>query len=163
MKRLAMFVALLFFSAGCSAVRVYPVEQPRQDQDLTTGNAGYLAGTPKPSDIPKDRKLTRTTYVAEIELGKAPVRKARTPVAIEASQEPSGQAVIETPVENPAGHAAPVVMTSYTVQNNDNLEKISQKAYGTPAKWKKIYEANKAQLKTPDRIYAGQVLKIPQE
>ena len=168
------FIPVLLFAAilalpGCTRVRTYVVEKDRVDQDLTTGNAGYLMGTPKESDIPKDRKLTRQTYVTEIELGGVPKRAKKTTgsgetMKVEASQEPPNQVVIEKPIETAvatAGKSSSV--TSYTVQNNDNLEKISKKVYGTSKNWKKIYEANRDQLKNPDRIYAGMVLKIPQE
>ena len=64
-------------------------------------------------------------------------------------------------MEPPVETTEPASVTSYTVQNNDNLEKISQKVYGTSKKWKQIFEANQDQLKNPDRIYAGMVLKIP--
>ncbi|MEI6631878.1 MAG: LysM peptidoglycan-binding domain-containing protein, partial [bacterium] len=49
----------------------------------------------------------------------------------------------------------------YTVGKNDTLQKISKEFYGTTKKWLKIYEANKALLKGPDKIYPGQVLSIP--
>ncbi|MCM8781059.1 MAG: LysM peptidoglycan-binding domain-containing protein, partial [Candidatus Omnitrophica bacterium] len=51
----------------------------------------------------------------------------------------------------------------YTVQPQDTLQKISQKFYGTTKKWNKIYEANKDTLKSPDKIYPGQILEIPLE
>ena len=54
-------------------------------------------------------------------------------------------------------------MTTYTVKDNDTLAKIALEVYGTSKRWKEIYEANTDQLKSPDRIYAGQVLVIPQE
>jgi nucleoid-associated protein YgaU len=52
---------------------------------------------------------------------------------------------------------------SYTVLPNDTLQKISLKVFGTTKKWKNIFDANSDTLKSPDRIYTGQVLKIPQE
>jgi len=50
----------------------------------------------------------------------------------------------------------------YTVKKNDTLQKISRRFYGTTRRWLKIYKANKDILKSPDRVYPGQVLKIPQ-
>jgi nucleoid-associated protein YgaU len=50
---------------------------------------------------------------------------------------------------------------SYTVGKNDTLQKISKKFYGTFRKWKDIYEANRNILRTPDKLYPGQTLKIP--
>ena len=51
--------------------------------------------------------------------------------------------------------------TYYTVVSGDNLSKISKANYGDPNKYMKIYEANTPMLKHPDRIYPGQVLRIP--
>jgi len=56
-----------------------------------------------------------------------------------------------------------VSMEKYTVQKGDTLQKISQKFFGTTKKWYKIYEANRDVLKSPDKIYPGQVINIPVE
>jgi nucleoid-associated protein YgaU len=49
----------------------------------------------------------------------------------------------------------------YTVVSGDTLSKISKTQYGDPNKYMKIFEANKPMLKDPDKIYPGQVLRIP--
>ncbi|MFO1283791.1 MAG: peptidoglycan-binding protein LysM [Burkholderiales bacterium] len=49
----------------------------------------------------------------------------------------------------------------YTVKSGDNLSKISKQYYGDPNKYMKIFEANKPMLSHPDKIYPGQVLRIP--
>ena len=49
----------------------------------------------------------------------------------------------------------------YTVVKGDNLSKISKQFYGTPNKYPQIFEANKPMLTHPDKIYPGQVLRIP--
>ena len=51
--------------------------------------------------------------------------------------------------------------TWYTVVSGDNLSKISKANYGDPNKYMKIFEANTPMLKHPDKIYPGQVLRIP--
>ena len=51
----------------------------------------------------------------------------------------------------------------YTVVSGDNLSKISQHFYGTPNKYPQIFEANKPMLTHPDKIYPGQLLRIPPE
>jgi len=51
--------------------------------------------------------------------------------------------------------------TYYTVVAGDNLSKISKANYGDPNKYMKIFDANKPMLSNPDRIYPGQVLRIP--
>ncbi len=49
----------------------------------------------------------------------------------------------------------------HTVVSGDNLSKISKAFYGTPNKYPQIFEANKPMLTHPDKIYPGQVLRIP--
>jgi len=49
----------------------------------------------------------------------------------------------------------------YTVKKGDNLWKISEHFYKTGAKHQVIFEANKPMLSHPDKIYPGQVLRIP--
>jgi len=49
----------------------------------------------------------------------------------------------------------------YTVVSGDNLSKISKAQYGDPNKYMTIFEANKPMLTHPDKIYPGQVLRIP--
>ena len=51
--------------------------------------------------------------------------------------------------------------TYYTVVSGDTLSKISKTQYGDPNKYMRIYEANTPMLKHPDKIYPGQVLRIP--
>ena len=48
-----------------------------------------------------------------------------------------------------------------TVVSGDNLLKIADKYYGNGAQNDVIFEANKPMLKSPDKIYPGQVLRIP--
>ena len=49
----------------------------------------------------------------------------------------------------------------YTVKSGDTLSKISKTEYGDPNKYMTIFEANKPMLKDPDKIYPGQMLRIP--
>jgi nucleoid-associated protein YgaU len=49
----------------------------------------------------------------------------------------------------------------YTVRPGDSLSKIAKSHYGDAMKYMAIFEANKPMLKDPDKIYPGQVLRIP--
>ena len=51
--------------------------------------------------------------------------------------------------------------TFYTVESGDTLSKIAKQHYGDANKYQQIFEANKPMLKDPDKIYPGQVLRIP--
>ena len=49
----------------------------------------------------------------------------------------------------------------HEVVAGDTLSKIAKKFYGDANKYMKIFDANKDQLKDPDKIKVGQKLKIP--
>ncbi|WP_454864274.1 peptidoglycan-binding protein LysM [Pseudomonas rhizophila] len=49
-----------------------------------------------------------------------------------------------------------------TVVKGDTLSAISKRVYGDANKYNKIFEANKPMLSHPDKIYPGQVLRIPE-
>ena len=51
--------------------------------------------------------------------------------------------------------------TFYTVVKGDSLSKIAKAVYGDAMKYPVIFEANKPMLTHPDKIYPGQVLRIP--
>jgi nucleoid-associated protein YgaU len=59
-------------------------------------------------------------------------------------------------VEDPAPAAI-----FHTVEKGDSLSKIAKKVYGDAMKYPVIFEANKPMLTHPDKIYPGQVLRIP--
>ena len=50
---------------------------------------------------------------------------------------------------------------TYTVQKGDTLSHIAKEFYGKASRWNAIFDANRDQLDDPDKIYPGQVLKIP--
>jgi hypothetical protein len=49
----------------------------------------------------------------------------------------------------------------YVVQPGNNLWQIAQRAYGVGTRYLIIYSANLTQIKDPERIYPGQVFKVP--
>ncbi len=49
----------------------------------------------------------------------------------------------------------------YTVASGDTLSKIAKEQYGSAGKYMAIFDANKPMLKDPNKIYPGQVLRIP--
>ncbi|MDB5570069.1 MAG: putative rane protein [Hyphomicrobiales bacterium] len=52
---------------------------------------------------------------------------------------------------------------SYTVKKGDTLSKIAEEMYGKghAGQYPVIFEANKPMLSHPDKIYPGQVLRVP--
>ena len=49
----------------------------------------------------------------------------------------------------------------HTVKAGDTLSKIAKKYYGDAMRYPDIFDANTPMLKHPDKIYPGQVLRIP--
>lgn len=67
-------------------------------------------------------------------------------------------------VAMPLAQATTVQLTpgqTYTVQAGNNLWQISRRAYGSGNRYLIIYSANLAQIRDPERIYPGQVFKLP--
>lgn len=50
---------------------------------------------------------------------------------------------------------------AYVVRSGDTLVSISRKFYKTPARWKKILQANKKNIQDPEKLKVGQSLIIP--
>lgn len=173
---------LFSFLVGCNTlkpnikVKTYTVEEARVDQNLEEGNRGYLVGRPQEIEGDRDRKLTRTKYVAEVDLGpdventskKNAVSTRQETANLEISEEPDSETMVEEVVVNEAPIQESILKESskavrYVVEKDDTLQKISKKFYGTTKKWKRIYDANSNKIKSPDRIFKGEVLEIPQD
>ena len=71
-----------------------------------------------------------------------------------------GQVQDELTVKAAAPASAPAI-TFYTVKKGDTLSAIAKAQYGNASKYPAIFDANKPMLKDPDKIYPGQVLRIP--
>ncbi|TRD22557.1 peptidoglycan-binding protein LysM [Palleronia caenipelagi] len=51
---------------------------------------------------------------------------------------------------------------THTVEKGDTLWAIAEKALGAGNRYNEIFEANRPMLSDPDKIYPGQVLRIPE-
>ena len=63
------------------------------------------------------------------------------------------------PIPTPTGTSGQ--NETYVVVSGDSLSKIAKRHYGDANAWRRIYEANRDQIKDPDLIHPGQMLKIP--
>ncbi len=70
----------------------------------------------------------------------------------------AGVASVEDTVELAAPEPESVF---HTVESGDTLSAIARKHYGDANAYMKIFEANKPMLSHPDKIYPGQMLRIP--
>ena len=51
---------------------------------------------------------------------------------------------------------------TYTVARGDTLSSIAKNHYGKASAWHQIFDANRDVIDDPDRIFPGQVIKLPQ-
>jgi len=160
-----MIVLFVFVVAGCT-VRTYKMTKDRVDQAMV-GNQGYLSGSAPAVEEGQSPK-TRETVVLEVELG-APWSKAKRVTTAEVKDIPENEYVSEPAASQEEDILTEetalqeVTFTSYEIQKDDTLQKISKKFYGTYKKWKKIYDANLDVIKDPNRIKPGITIKVPQE
>lgn len=127
---------------------------------------------PKVEDLKKEldsHGLGTENVHVEVVDGKAVLKgkvadQATLEKAIVAVGNTLGVSAVETAVEvEAAADKAEQEPVFYTVAKGDNLWKIAEKHYGKGkgAKNDIIFEANKPMLTHPDKIYPGQVLRIP--
>jgi nucleoid-associated protein YgaU len=65
-------------------------------------------------------------------------------------------------VDDQISVASPEPPSQYhRVVSGDTLSKIAKQYYGDTSKYPELFEANQPMLKDPDKIYPGQVLRIP--
>ncbi|MEM8813545.1 MAG: peptidoglycan-binding protein LysM [Pseudomonadota bacterium] len=91
--------------------------------------------------------------------GTAPTQEAREKLILAAGNL-EGISKVEEEIATDSGGAE---ATYHTVEKGDTLWAIAEKHYGNGSKYNGIFEANKPMLTHPDKIYPGQVLRIPPE
>lgn len=78
-----------------------------------------------------------------------------------------GVAHVEDRIQVRAAQPGQAQMTAaasrfYQVKSGDTLSKIAKEVYGDANAYNQIFEANRPMLSDPDKIYPGQMLRIPQ-
>jgi nucleoid-associated protein YgaU len=91
--------------------------------------------------------------------GRAPTQEEKEKIIL-AVGNVAGVAKVEDALETPEAATEPVF---HTVVKGDSLWKIAEKTLGKGARYTEIFEANRPMLSDPDKIYPGQVLRIPAE
>ena len=155
--RMAVGVLGMVLIGGCVRTATRLTEMPRVDLNLESGNRGYLVGTPPETG---SQKTTRQMIGTDIEIPSFYKAKHR---AIPGTLEDMAPPEVETD-EGAAQGAAPAGrFDTYVVQKGDSLWSIAAKPeiYGKASKWRRIFDANRNLLKSPDRVKAGMTLNIP--
>ena len=104
---------------------------------------------------------------------------APAPTPAQPQPQPTASRSAEAPMPTPAPTSAPAAPTPtaapteapvtqqadesqfYTIQRGDTLSKIAKQFYGNANKYMYIVEENTGVIQDPDKIYAGQVIRIP--
>lgn len=68
---------------------------------------------------------------------------------------------IEKPEALPPGTVLRVPCLWHVVQSGDSLSKLASAYLRNPARWRRIYEANRAQIANPDSLPRGLVVAVP--
>ncbi len=157
-------------NAGCIQGKCDPQPAPKE-----TTRKVYVLEITRPVPESEVQKIETTAVNVITTPGENASAGASAPApaagpAVDNSQPAAGAPVVqvigETPGSNPPPEAAEanngnVQPTTYTVQKDDTLQKISKKIYGSYGKWYKIYEANKDKISNPNILKPGTVLTIP--
>ena len=53
-------------------------------------------------------------------------------------------------------------LKTYEVKSGDTLSGIAKDVYGDASKYQKLFEANREVIVDPDKIYPGQVIRVPE-
>lgn len=158
-------LAGLALVAGCQApsrMATRVKEVPRVDLSLEGGNRGYLVGTPPAGE--GSGKTTRQMVETDVEI---PTLYKPKPGSKQGFGEiaPPEIEQEESEIEAAAGGTAPTHYDTYVVQKGESLWSIAAKPeiYGKATRWRRIFDANRDLLKSPDRLKAGMTLKIPRQ
>lgn len=157
---------LLLLTAHCSLLTIVGcrtatrvTEVPRVDLELEGGNRGYLVGHPPDAAA---WKTTRQMVQMDVEVPSfyQPTRSG-TPVNWDGIAPPETET--EEPVAQLPAEGTPVAYDTYVVKKGDSLWSIAAKpeVYGKATRWRRIFDANRELLKSPDRLRPGMTLKIP--
>jgi nucleoid-associated protein YgaU len=65
-----------------------------------------------------------------------------------------------SPVPSPSPSPLPAAQT-YTVRPGDTLSSIAGQVYGNAGEWRRIFEANRDQLNSPEGLRVGMTIRIP--
>jgi LysM repeat protein len=81
----------------------------------------------------------------------------------EVSAYPEGIADETTPSNKPSTTARKDAPKNYVVQKGDTLSQISMRLYGTPNRWRSIYELNRDRIPNINKLKVGTSLILPPE
>lgn len=107
--------------------------------------------------VRENESLKREISLLKARLSRTPAAPTQPAPAV-AVPEKQPEPVAVAPEPNPP---RPEVPATHTVVPGDTLSSISKKYYGTSARWRDIYNANRVSMSSPSALRPGMVLKLP--
>lgn len=136
-------------------------DQPEKPAETRNIASAPTAKSPEKTVAPEpvEAVVTKTPVVLQAQV-EVPKKEAKT-VA-----QPAPEVKKEVKVASAKSAVAParkVLRTgsSVIIRRGDSLWRISYRTYGRGIRYSTIYQANLRQLRSPHRIYPGQILKVP--
>lgn len=114
-----------------------------EDKEKLIIAAGNVSGVEKVDDRLKLVAAESAAQAPDVSVDLPPADDVDDPTEPSAEESPSSQ--------------------FYTVQSGDTLGAIAKRFLGSAGKYPVIFEANRPMLTDPDKIYPGQVLRIPSQ
>ena len=148
------------FAAADAQAKTEPAkaaEAPAKEETAKAAEAPAKEETAKAAEAPAREEPAKA---AEVPAREEPAKAAEVPAKAEPAKAAEAPAKAE-PVKTPVKSAKAELPCEHMVRTGDNLWKISRRYYGSGKNWKKIYEANRSQIKKPEFLEPGTVLKIP--
>jgi tetratricopeptide (TPR) repeat protein len=133
-------------------------------QRIETAEKAFLAQIPLFRQLGRESQgdLLRTLKMQQDENSQLRRRLALLTAQLRQLEEKGGDTDIHLPAPTAPPAPAPIhIPDDYTVSKGDTLSSISTKIYGTPTRWKDIFNANRDQVPTPSKLKPGQQLRIP--
>lgn len=125
-------------------------------QVTVQGDKAVLSGVVKDQSIFEKAVVAvgNTLGISKVEAGELKIVAPESALKLDQTVDMTAIVAAATPAKEPV---------FYTVKKGDNLSKIAERHYGKgkASKYTVIFEANKPMLTHPDKIYPGQVLRIP--
>lgn len=152
--------------AAPATVAEAPATPPAATEPAAPAAPAVVAETPPPAAPAAEAPAVAAAPAAEAPaVAAAPVETAPATTPAPATEAPAVVAAATPPAEVPETvspkleHADGAVI----IRRHDTLWRISRRVYGHGVRYSTIYLANQDQITDPDRIWPGQVFKVPEK
>jgi tetratricopeptide (TPR) repeat protein len=136
------------------------LDKLKLENDLLKRQLAELQGGRAPDTVEGEAPATRPANDLSISVDTLPTVRTRPGRSEPARPAP---AIVRTPPPSAAATppAAPASARRHTVRPGDTLSSLSQRYYGNRSRWRDIYQANRAQMRSESDLRVGLELVIP--